>query len=230
MPAAVIFDNDGLLLDTEETWTRAERRLFERRGLPFTMEHKRALLGSSRQAAGRALEGMLSLAGQGEALMDELHDLVMEEALAGVSPRPGAVELIGSLQSAGVPLGLASNSPVAFVERTLAGAGLLEGIFGAIVSAEEVPWPKPAPDVYLEACRRLGVERRECIALEDSPPGVAAAVAAEMVVIAVPYFPGEEMPGSGLVAGSLADEAIAAALGLTEAVCRASSGSGKGRI
>lgn len=214
-PAAVIFDNDGLLLDTEEAWTRAEQALFERRGLRFTMEHKRALLGSSRQAAASKLEGMLSKPGEGEALMDELHDLVMEEALAGVSPRPGAIELIATLQSAEIPLGLASNSSMSFVERTLVGAGLLNGVFSAIVCAEHVPRPKPAPDVYVEACRRLGVQRRRSVALEDSPPGVAAAVAAGMLVIAVPYFEGQELPGSDLVAASLADETVAAALGLT---------------
>jgi len=218
-PAAVIFDNDGLLLDTEDAWTRAERTLFERRGASFTTDHKRALLGSSRQAAGKALEGMLSLPGEGESLMDELHDLVMEEALMGVAPRPGAIELIGLLHREGTPLGLASNSPVSFLERTLSSVGLLQGTFRAIVSAEEVSLPKPAPDVYLEACSRLGVKPAECVALEDSPTGVAAAVAAGMVVLAVPYFRGQEMPGSELVADSLSDEAIAAALGLAEAVC-----------
>lgn len=218
-PAAVIFDNDGLLLDTEEAWTRAERTLFERRGSTFTIEHKRALLGSSSEAAARKLEGMLSLVGQGDALMDELHELVMEEALSGVGQRQGAADLIGSLQGAGIPVGLASNSPLAFVERTLSCAGLLEGTFAAIVSAEEVDAPKPAPDVYLEACRRLGVGPASCVALEDSPPGVAAAAAAGLVVIAVPYFAGADMPGSDLVADSLADEAVFAALGLAAAVC-----------
>src|SRR5580700_2367548 len=96
-PEAVIFDNDGLLLDTEDAWTRAEETLFARRDRVFTLDHKRSLIGSARTAAAMKLEAMLDLAGDGEMLMDELHGLVMEEALAGVEPRPGALELLERL-------------------------------------------------------------------------------------------------------------------------------------
>ena len=102
---AVVFDNDGLLLDTEEAWTRAEETLFERRGRKFTIEHKRWIIGSSRSVAAAKLEVMLELPGEGEPLMDELHDLVMDEALKGVPPRPGAIELLDALAAAGTPLG-----------------------------------------------------------------------------------------------------------------------------
>jgi HAD superfamily hydrolase (TIGR01509 family) len=212
--AAVVFDNDGLLLDTEDAWTRAEQTLFARRDRVFTTEHKRSLIGSARPAAAAKLEAMLELAGEGEALMDELHELVMEEALAGVAPRPGALELLRRLLDAGVPVAVASNSPHEFVRRTLSGAGLLDGRFETILTVEDVAAPKPAPDIYLEACRRLGAEPGVCAALEDSPTGVAAAAAAGMYVIGVPYFAGGELPGSDLLADSLADPAVAAALGL----------------
>jgi len=211
---AVVFDNDGLLLDTEDAWTRAEETLFARRGKLFTLDHKRSLIGSARAAAALKLEAMLDLKGEGEALMDELHGLVMEEALAGVAPRPGALELLGRLLQAGVPVGVASNSQREFVERTLTGAGLLDGRFAAVVSVEDVEKPKPAPDIYLETCRRLGAEPGACAALEDSPTGVAAAAAAGMYVIGVPYFTGAQLPGSDLLADSLADPEVAAALGL----------------
>src|SRR5579871_2077306 len=115
-PQAVVFDNDGLLLDTEEAWTRAEQALFGARGSVFTPAHKRALIGSSRVVAAAKLEAMLQLPGEGEALMDELHELVMREVLAGVPPRPGALELLRQLRGAGVPLALASNSQREFVE------------------------------------------------------------------------------------------------------------------
>ncbi len=213
-PEAVIFDNDGLLLDTEDAWTRAEETLFTRRGGVFTLDHKRSLIGSARAAAAGKLETMLALEGEGEALMDELHGLVMQEALAGVAARPGAIELVGRLIDAGVPVAVASNSQREFVERTLAGAGLLDGRFAAVVSVEDVEQPKPAPDIYLEACRRLGAQPEECAALEDSPTGVAAAVAAGMYVIGVPYFSGAQLPGSDLLADSLADPQVARALGL----------------
>lgn len=212
--AAVVFDNDGLLLDTEEAWTRAEVTLFARRDREFTIEHKRSLIGSARAAAAAKLEAMLERDGEGEALMDELHELVMEEALAGVEPRPGALELLGLLVGAGVPVAVASNSQREFVERTLGGAGLLDGRFATVVSVQDIVRPKPAPDIYLEACRRMGVEPNACAALEDSPTGVSAAAAAGMYVIGVPYFTGGELPGSDLLVDSLADPAVMEALGL----------------
>jgi beta-phosphoglucomutase-like phosphatase (HAD superfamily) len=214
MRAGVVFDNDGLLLDTEDAWTRAEQALFARRGQVFTIEHKHSLIGSARAAAATKLEAMLALEGEGEALMDELHELVMGEALAGVASRPGALELLARLIDAGVPVAVASNSQREFVERTLSGAGLLDGRFETVVSAEDVLHPKPAPDIYLEACRRLGARPEECAALEDSPTGVAAAAAAGMYVIGVPYFSGSALPGSDLLVESLADPDVARALGL----------------
>jgi HAD superfamily hydrolase (TIGR01509 family) len=212
--AAAVFDNDGLLLDTEEAWTRAEVTLFGRRGRVFTEEHKRSLIGSARAAAAAKLEAMLERAGEGEALMDELHELVMEEALAGVEPRPGALVLLDRLSDAGMPMAVASNSPRAFVQRTLGAAGLLDGRFATVVSVDDIVEPKPAPDIYLEACRRLGVEPAAAAALEDSITGVTAAAAAGMYVIGVPYFTGSELPGSDLLVDSLADPAALAALGL----------------
>ena len=212
--AAVVFDNDGLLLDTEEAWTRAEVTLFARRDRVFTLEHKRSLIGSAHAAAAAKLETMLERDGEGETLMDELHELVMEEVLAGVQPRPGALELLKLLTDASVPVAVASNSQREFVQRTLGGAGLLDGRFATVVSVEDVAHPKPAPDIYLEACRRLGAEPGACAALEDSPTGVASAVAAGMYVVGVPYFAGAELPGSDLLVGSLADPGVPAALGL----------------
>jgi HAD superfamily hydrolase (TIGR01509 family) len=214
-PSAAVFDNDGLLLDTEEAWTRAEQTLFAGLGREFTTEHKRTLIGSSRALAAVKLETILERPGEGERLMDELHELVMEEALAGVAPRPGALELLARLREAGIPLAVASNSERAFLERTLSGAGLLsDGPFATVVSANDVEHPKPAPDIYREACRRLGVAPEQAVALEDSPIGVASAAAAGMFVIGVPYFAGSAIPGASMLADSLADERVAAALGL----------------
>jgi HAD superfamily hydrolase (TIGR01509 family) len=215
MPRAVIFDNDGLLLDTEQAWTRAEQTLFARRGREFTIEHKRSLIGLSRSIAAVKLEAMLEDSGQGETLMDELHELVMEEVLVGVPPRPGALELLSRLADAGMPLALASNAERVFAERTLSGAGLLsDGPFRTIVTATDVQKPKPAPDIYLEACRRLEVEPAASVALEDSPTGVASAAAAGLFVIGVPYLADTPLPDANLVVGSLADPAVGQALGL----------------
>lgn len=141
----------------------------------------------------------------------------MQEALQGVAPRPGALQLLARLTDAGIPLAVASNSEREFLQRTLAGAGLLhDGPFAAIVSANDIEHPKPAPDIYLEACARLGIAASGAAALEDSPIGVASAAAAGMFVIGVPYFAGADIPGASLLADSLADSAVARALGLAE--------------
>ena len=212
--AAVVFDNDGLLLDTEEAWTRAEEALFARHGSTFTIEHKRELIGTSPTTSAAKLEVMLDMPGQGSALMEELHDQVMEEALAGVPARPGALELVEAVRAAGLPVGVASNSARAFVERVLSVAGLLDGHFDVVVTADDVENPKPAPDLYLTACAALGAEPGRSAALEDSAVGAAAAVAAGMYVVAVPYFPDLPIEGASLTAESLADPRVAAALGV----------------
>ena len=208
MPHAVLFDNDGLLLDTEVLWTRAEVALFERHGLTFTIEHKRDLLGTSGAHAETTIERLLGRPGDGAALMAELHAMVMEEALRGVDPMPGAVELLDALD---VPVGVASNSPRSFVERTLEVSGLRER-FGCVLSAQDVVHPKPAPDLYVELARALGAEPAACVALEDSPTGVAAARAAGAFVIGVPSLDGVVLADAHLVATSLADPRVLARL------------------
>lgn len=216
--SAVIFDNDGLLLDTEQAWTRAEETLFTRRDRAWTMDHKRELIGSSGPRAQAILERQLDRPGEGPALLEELEALVMEEVLAGVPPRPGALELLAALGAQGTPIGLASNSQRPFVERVLGGAGLLgaDSPFGVVVSASDVEHPKPAPDLYLAAAAALGADPARCAALEDSPPGAASALAAGMTVIGVPYFADGELPeGIHLRAGSLADPEVSALLGLS---------------
>jgi HAD superfamily hydrolase (TIGR01509 family) len=216
LPAAVIFDNDGLLLDTEQTWTRAEATLFARRGREFTADDKRYMLGSSREVAERKLEELLALPGDGPALLAELQELVMEEVLRGAPPMPGAPELVAELRALGVPVGLASNSLREFVDRALRFAGL-QGAFDVTLAGDEVASPKPAPDIYLGVAERLGVAPAACVALEDSHTGVAAARAAGMLVIGVPSFPGVELREADLVAESLLDPRVRETLGLRAA-------------
>ena len=159
----------------------------------------------------RILERLLDRPGSGEELARELYDLVSVEIERGVEPRPGALELLASLDGRR-PIGLASNSNRAFVEAVLASAGLADA-FPVLVTAQEVAEPKPAPDVYLRACELLRSEPSESIALEDSAPGAASARAAGLYVIGVPYFPGLGLE-CDLAAESLADHSVAVALGL----------------
>ncbi|HEU4655960.1 MAG TPA: HAD family phosphatase [Capillimicrobium sp.] len=213
-PDAVIFDCDGLLVDSETAWTRAERVLYARRGVEFTEDHKRELLGTSPVVAQAAVERHLGLEpGEGASMHEELHELALIEVARHAPPMPGATELVAALRRRGTPIGLASNSPVALVEGALRAGGFTDA-FDAVVSAQEVERPKPAPDVYLEACRRLGADPASCVALEDSPTGVAAARAAGLFVVGVPSMSGIELPGADVVAGSLRAPEVLSAVGL----------------
>jgi HAD superfamily hydrolase (TIGR01509 family) len=213
-PAAVVFDNDGLLLDTESVWTRAERDLFERRGLEFTAEHKRELVGSSAEIAGGILERRLGEPGRAQALIEELNELVIAELEHGVEAMVGARELLHELKSRGTPIGLVSNSPLRFVWRSLEMVGF-EDRFDVILSAHEVAAPKPAPDAYLEACHRLGVEAGpNVVALEDSPTGVTAARAAGLTVIGIPSLEGIALEEAHHLADSLLDDVVARRLSI----------------
>ncbi len=208
LPGAVVFDNDGLLLDTESVWTRAEHDLFERRGLEFTPADKLELVGTSAEIAGGVLERRLAEPGRAAALIEELNELVIAELEHGVEAMVGARELLHLLKERGTPIGLVSNSPLAFVRRSLQIAGFHDR-FDVVISAHEVAAPKPAPDPYLEACRRLGVAAGpDIVALEDSPTGVAAARAAGLTVIGVPSIEGIALDEAHEIAESLQDEIV----------------------
>jgi HAD superfamily hydrolase (TIGR01509 family) len=213
-PLAVVFDNDGLLLDTESVWTRAERDLFERRGLDFSPAHKHELVGTSAAVAGEILERRLGEHGRAEALIEELNELVVAELEHGVEAMIGARELLHSLKARGTPIGLVSNSPLAFVRRSLEIVGFHDR-FDVVLSAHEVAAPKPSPEPYLEACRRLGVEPGpDVVALEDSPTGVAAARAAGLTVIGVPSLEGIALEEAHEIATSLLDGVVSRRLAL----------------
>lgn len=184
MIAAVIFDLDGVLVDSEAAWDRARRALVEERG------------GAWRESATRDMMGMSSLEWSAY-VRDELGvDLAPQEISAQVVDKllavyrealplyPGAQEAVGGL-AARWPLGLASSSNREVIQLVLEESDL-DPLFRAWVSSEEVARGKPAPDVFLEAARRVGVEPRACVAIEDSHNGLRSAHAAGMRVIALP--------------------------------------------
>jgi HAD superfamily hydrolase (TIGR01509 family) len=200
---AVVFDNDGLLLDTEGAWTRAEEALFAANGREFTAFHKRELLGSSPQAAAVKLERLLEAPGRGIELMHELGALAYEQMKVDVEPRPGAVALIEWLTQAAIPFAVASNSTLAMVQRGLETAGVDPALFMTILTADAVTEPKPAPEIYLTACEALGSEPARTLVLEDSPTGVAAGVAAGCYTVAVPSTPGVDLSAAAQIVASL---------------------------
>lgn len=212
----MVFDNDGLTLDTEIVWTRAEVTLFARRDREFTHEHKLELVGSAGPVAAAKLARMLGApAGEGPAILAELHDLVVAELERGCEAMPGAHDLLGALRDAGVPVGLCSNSPRRFVDLALAGSGLT-GAFGATLAGDEVGRQKPDAEPYLTVCAALGAAPADCIALEDSPTGCTSARAAGLRVLGVPSVPGVRLDGiAHELHDSLADARLWRALGLT---------------
>jgi HAD superfamily hydrolase (TIGR01509 family) len=214
LPEAVVFDNDGLLLDTESVWTRAEQDLFDRRGTAFTPADKLELVGTSAEIAGALLEKRLGEPGRAAELIEELNELVVAELEHGVEAMIGARDLLHALVERGTPIGLVSNSPLVFVRRSLELVGFVDH-FDVVLSAHEVALPKPAPDPALEACRRLGVEPGPAVvALEDSPAGVAAARAAGLTVIGSPSVEGVARDEAHHLAASLEDAIVTDRLSL----------------
>lgn len=176
---------DGLLLDTEGLWQRAEGRLLARHGYTFTAADALASIGRGLEESVADYTARAGLpAERAPELRAELLELVRSEFESGLAGRPGALELVRHLRGR-VPLALASNTPRELVEFALSTADITDA-FDAVVTAEDVERPKPAPDIYLAACRALGVAPHHALALEDSPVGVLAAREAGLHVIAVP--------------------------------------------
>lgn len=198
---AVIFDMDGLLLDTEILWMRAEQSLFARHGDVFGQRDKLAVVGKPISVGARYMAERLGIGERTAAVERELLDLMRAELQAEVAGRPGAIELVRRLRGE-VRLGLASNSYRELVDLALAAAGLTDA-FDTIVTADDVERSKPAPDMYLLACSRLGVSPADALALEDSPSGVAAAKAAGLTCIAVPQFVETDVTAADRVIDSL---------------------------
>ena len=199
---AVIFDMDGLLLDTEVLWQRAEEELFAAHGAVFSHEDKMRVIGTSFEHTAEFFADRLGEPQErGAALVEEMIEMMHAALQRDVEGRPGAMELVARLRGR-VPLGLASNSPRRLVDAALRTAGLLT-TFDAVVTAEDVPRAKPAPDLYLLACERLGVAPRDALALEDSASGVAAAKAAGLTCIAVPQYAETDVSAADRVIDSL---------------------------
>jgi len=201
---AVVFDMDGLLLETELLWHQAETALFARHGAQFSWDDKMAVIGSSFEFTADYFADRLGLPrDQGSVLVDEMVGLMEEQLRAQVEGRPGAVELVERLRGR-TRLGLASNSPRHLVDAALATAHITDA-FEAIVTSDDVTNSKPAPDIYLLVCQRLGVDPADALALEDSASGIAAAKAAGLTCIAVPQFAETDVSAADRVIDSLED-------------------------
>ena len=215
MPAAapieaVVFDMDGVLVDTEHLWDEVREALTEEWGGRYTPEAQEAMMGMSSLEWSRYLHETVGLRESPEVINEEVVRRMLARYESDLPVVPGAVEAVRRLDAAGLRLGVASSSNRELIDAVLRHLGLTD-LFAVTVSSEEVPSGKPAPDVYLEAARRLGVRPAQCVAVEDSASGIRAAHAAGMRVVAYPnrHFP----PPSDVLA--LADEVLGSLAGLT---------------
>jgi HAD superfamily hydrolase (TIGR01509 family) len=183
LPAAVFWDMDGTLVDTEPYWLEAETRLVEDFGGVWSEADGLQLVGSSLERSAIILQSRGVTLGGGE-IIDRLTDQVGERISQEVPWRPGARELLAALRAAGIPTALVTMS-IGRMARLVSDAIGFQA-FDVIVSGDLVADGKPAPDCYLLAAERLAVDPRDSVAIEDSEYGVAAAVAAGMATVAVP--------------------------------------------
>jgi HAD superfamily hydrolase (TIGR01509 family) len=184
MPDAVIFDLDGVLMDSEQRWNEAKEALVRETGGRWREDAPTVMMGMSSREWATYLRDELGVPMDVDAIS---RDVVrrMEEGYRRELPLlPGADEAVPALAERW-PLGLASSSNREIIDLALELAGFRDA-FRVTVSSEEVERGKPDPDVYLEAARRMGVDAARCVAIEDSSNGLRAAAAAEMTVIAVP--------------------------------------------
>jgi HAD superfamily hydrolase (TIGR01509 family) len=190
---AVVLDLDGVLLDSEQVWDDAREQLARERGGRWHERAQRDMMGMSSLEWSRYMHDTIGLAEPPEEISRQvvarLGDIYREE----LPVLPGADEAVRRLAERW-PLGLASSSNRELIDLALELLGVAQ-LFAATVSSEEVPRGKPAPDVYLEAARRLGVDANRAAAVEDSHNGILSAKAAGMRVIAIPnrhFPPGEQ--------------------------------------
>jgi HAD superfamily hydrolase (TIGR01509 family) len=187
--AAVVFDLDGLLLDTEQVWDEAREELTRERGGRWHDRAQRDMMGMSSPEWSRYMHDELGLAEPPEEISAEVVRRLEVRYRRRLPLIPGAREAVERLGGRW-PLGLASSSNRELIDLALE-LGCMRGFFRASVSSEEVARGKPAPDVYVEAARRLGVPPHSCAAIEDSQNGIRSAKAAAMRMVAIPnvHFP-----------------------------------------
>jgi HAD superfamily hydrolase (TIGR01509 family) len=186
---AVVFDLDGVIVDSEQVWVEVREQYVRGLGLPYPAEATRAMMGMSSPEWSGYLSKALGVPGSPA----EINDAIVEQMLVryGTEPPliPGAVDAVRRLAKRW-PIGIASSSNPSLIEAVVHAAGI-DDVVQVALSSEEVGRGKPAPDVYLETVRRLGADPEHCAAIEDSEPGLRSAKTAGLRVIAVPnlHFP-----------------------------------------
>jgi HAD superfamily hydrolase (TIGR01509 family) len=214
-PAAVVFDLDGLMFNTEELYEEVGEELLRRRGKQMTRELLDEMMGRPSPVALQIMidwHGLDATVAELEAETDARFDEILKTRLA---PMPGLLEFIDALEAAKIPRAIATSSRRFFVEQVLSHAGFDPGV-EFILTAEDVTHGKPDPEIYRTSARRFGLQPDQILVLEDSEIGCRAAVRAGAFAVAVPanHSQSHNFSGAALVADSLADRRIYEALGL----------------
>ena len=183
-PAAVLWDMDGTLVDTEPYWMAAEFALADRYGGEWSAEHALNLIGNDLVTSARYIREHMGIYVEPAVIVEELLDGVVARVTEAVPWRPGAVELLAELNAAGVPCALVTMSYRRFVQPVL--EALPRDTFAAVVTGDAVSHGKPHPEPYLKAARDLDVDPARCVAIEDSNTGARSAEAAGCTVVVVP--------------------------------------------
>jgi len=209
-PAAVVFDLDGVLIDSEPVWNAARETLVRDRGGTWDERATTDMMGMSSKEWSSYMQDRLGVPMTPAEISDDVVRRVASTYEHGLPLLPHALETVREL-AARWPLGLASSSNRPIIDLVLERSGL-RACFAAVVSSEEVAHGKPAPDVYLAAARELDVDPKECAAVEDSTNGIKSAVAAGMRTIAVPnrqFRPDDDVLASAaVVVSSLAEVTV----------------------
>lgn len=202
-PAAVLWDMDGTLIDTEPHWIQAEYELVTAHGGTWNDDHAHELVGKALLDSAAYVKEIGGVDMDPVDLVNALMERVIELTLEQPTWRPGARELLDELAEAGIPCALVTMSWRAFADAVV---GLLPtDRFAAVVVGDEVANGKPHPDPYLQAARALGVEPQDCVAIEDSPTGARSAAAAGCTVIGVPHVVDIPVGVARLLVSSLTD-------------------------
>lgn len=189
MIQAVVFDFDGLILDTETPEVASWQEVFSSFGATYPESYWTYTLGRGAEQVAERPADLLRAQGVAfdEEEVIELRTKILFEMLAKLEPLPGVEDRLKEAEQLRIPIALASSSKHEWVDSHLERIGLFSR-FHHIVCADDVPRAKPFPDLYIEACRRCGVEPRFAVALEDSANGIASAKAARLKAVAIPNF------------------------------------------
>ena len=185
LPAAVFWDMDGTLVDTEPYWIEAEHGIVEEAGGVWNEEYAHQLVANDLMVSAEFIRDNSPVELTPVQIIEELLRRVVAQVRVHVPWRPGARELLASLREAGVPSALVTMSWRSLADSVL--EALPDGTFAAVITGDEVEHGKPHPEPYLAAARALGVDAADCVAIEDSPTGVRSAVAAGVPTLAVPH-------------------------------------------